>query len=110
MAGEYFVEDGHILWMARQLVGTPPAWAQGVDYPLGAVVVPTNPQPGQEALMFQVVGFLGKSGPTQPTWTTNIGDSILDFEVEWSCHDPLSDPDALAYNEYHLITETVSVT
>lgn len=105
-----FIEDSEILWLAVEKVGSPPVWAPNAVYQLGDLVVPVNPQPGQENLAFQCVGFLGQSGGSQPAFTTGIGDSILDNQIEWRAVDPNADPLRLKYDQYYLINETVTVT
>lgn len=105
-----FVEDNEVLWLAVQKVGNPPAWQPNTNYKLGDVVVPTSPQSGQENLMFQCVGFLGKAGGIAPVFPTTVGQKVADNQVEWECVNPGADPNQLEYNKYFQITQSVVVS
>jgi hypothetical protein len=108
MANTY-VEDGDILWLAINKVGNPPVWQQGTIYNIGDVVVPVNPDSGQTNLAFQCVGFLGKSAAVQPVFPTVGGNTIVDGGVIWKAVDPIANPDKLAYNEYYVIEQSVTI-
>ena len=107
---ENLTEDNEIIWLAITKVGSPPAWQANWRYKLGDVVVPTNPQVGQENLAFQCVGFLGKSSSVQPAFTTTVGNTTEDNQIEWRCADPDEDPLKLKYDQYYLISQSVTVS
>lgn len=106
---ELLQDDAEILWLVVLKVGSPPAWQPNTNYNIGDIVVPIAPQVGQENLAFQVVGFLAKSASSQPVFPLTVGNTILDNQVEWKCVDPAADPSQLKYNEYYLISQTVTV-
>lgn len=109
MAIPIIIYDNSLVWLTITKIGSPPAWVPGTNYKLGDVVVPTNPQPTQLNLAFQVIGFRGRTGPTQPVLPVIIDDTIIDTEVEWTCVDPNSSPPQLPYNQYYFITPTITV-
>lgn len=107
-----FIEDNGILWLQRELVGTPPAWEPGKNYAIGDCVVPRNPTPSQASLMFQVVGFLVKTPSVAPTWPTtpDIGDTLISGDIEYVAQSPTEPPAAIAENQYYLFDRTITVT
>jgi hypothetical protein len=36
-------------------------------------------------VIFEFAGHIRKSGLTEPTWTTNIGDTFIDNDIVWEC-------------------------
>jgi len=104
-----FVVDNHILWLELPKVGSPPAWQPHYNYKLGDVVVPTNPQPGQEELMFQCVGFIGKSSSTTPTFPQVEGQILKDNEVIWETKLLTSEPRKLSNDEYYILEPTYQI-
>jgi 3'-phosphoadenosine 5'-phosphosulfate sulfotransferase (PAPS reductase)/FAD synthetase len=108
---DYFIQDNNILWTPMTKQGTPPAWQPGVEYKIGDVIVPSNPQSGQENLMFMCVGFMGRSGTSQPGSLPLVaGIDVTDGQIKWKSRLAESDPAKLPYDEYALITETLNVT
>lgn len=104
-----FVKDNRILWLQVPKEGTPPVWAPGVNYKLGDTVVPTNPPDDLKDFMFQCVGFVGKSGTTQPTWPQAVGTEVIDGNIVWITRDPLTSPPKLGKDEFYLIDQKVTV-
>jgi hypothetical protein len=104
--------DGNLLWLARTLQGTPATWAPGTNYQLGDTIIPTptfytNNPSFPTNLMFQLVGFTGESGPTQPTFPLIVGNTVNDNQVQWEAINSNANPPPLPYNEYYLINPTI---
>lgn len=105
-----FVEDGNILWLAVTKEGSPPVWQNGFNYKQGDLVVPRFPQVGQENVMFQVVGFVGKSGAVEPTFPITEFAKVIDSGIEWRAITKSASPPQLEPSEYFLTTETITVS
>ena len=105
-----FVEDGNILWLAVTKEGSPLPWNNGTRYKMGDLVVPRFPVVGQENVMFQVVGFIGKSGAVEPSFPVSSLAKVIDSGIEWRAIEKNSSPPKLEESEYYLIKETVTVT
>lgn len=110
MSSPLFVTDGRILWLTEQLVGSPPAWQPGYNYQLGDIVVPTSPTAQQLNLQFQCVGFIGTSGGTQPDFPGATGDTVVDNQIVWTALNPAEDPPQLPYDQYYIITPTITIS
>lgn len=105
-----FVTDNQVLWLACTKTGSPPTWQPGTNYNLGDVVVPINPQSSQDNLMFQCVGFIGTSGGSAPSFPTQAGNLVVDNEqLQWEAVSPSGPPPTLPYNEYYVISPTLTV-
>jgi len=107
--------DSGILWLARTLQGTPSTWTSGTNYNLGDTVIPTptfyiNNPSFPTNIMFQVVGFVGKSGASQPAFPLTIGQTVDDNTVIWEAIDPTKNPPNLPFDQYYLISPTITVT
>lgn len=109
VGNQTFIIDNQILWLAVTKVGNPPAWVPQTNYQLGDVVVPTAPQVSQANLMFQVVGFLGMSGGSEPSFPVVAGNTVIDNQIQWEAVNPNLSPPALPYNEYYLIISSLTV-
>lgn len=105
-----FTDDNDILWLCVAKSGTPDRWRPGTNYKKGDTVVPRFPVSGQEDIMFQCVGFIGKSNNSEPTWVNTNGALVIDNNIEWIARDPDVDPASLPTKEYYLIDQTVSVS
>jgi hypothetical protein len=106
------VEDGQILWLGVKLNGTPDVWEPSTTYKVGDFVSPSSPVEDvetEELMMFQCVGFVGRSGTTEPVWPITEGDTVLDNNIEWAARDPQKDPQKLNWNEYFDIIQTVNL-
>jgi len=55
-------------------------WTASTAYNLGDIIEPTT----ANGYRYECV-TAGTSGTTEPTWTTNIGDQIVDGGVTWQC-------------------------
>lgn len=105
-----FIFDRNILWLQLEKSGSPPAWEANKNYKLGDIVVPTNPTPEQENMMFQCVGFVGSSNSTQPSFPIVEGQIVIDNEIIWKAKLQNSDPEELAKDEYYIISPEYEVT
>lgn len=103
-----FVNDGNILWLEVHRVGAPAAWTTGYDYQLGDVVIPRFPVLGQADIMFQVAGFIGSSGLSEPSFPAALGGTVEDGGVVWSAVSSSGSPPQLPSSEYYIITESVT--
>jgi hypothetical protein len=110
MANPLFVKDHRVLWLQVPKVGTPAAWEAGKNYKIGDTVVPTAPPAELADKMFQCVGFLGKSGTSEPVFPNVLGNTVIDNNIIWKARDPELSPEALDKNEYCLIDEVIVVT
>ena len=105
-----FVSDANLLWLKVPKIGTPPAWIPGYDYQLGDVVIPRFPVLGQEEIMFQVVGFIGSTGTTEPPFPSSSGGTVEDSGVIWTAISKDGNPPQLPPSEYFVITESVTAS
>lgn len=110
MAIGKFVKDNSILWLQVPLVGTPAAWAPGVNYKIGDTVKPTTVIPELADFMFQCVGFVGKSGNSQPTFPLSLASTVIDNNIVWTARNPQGAPPQYEKNEFVVIDEQVSVS
>ena len=110
MANPLYVKDNRILWLLLDKVGTPPVWTAGTNYKLGETIVPTAPPPALVDKMFMCVGFLGKSGASQPIFPLTLTAEVVDNNILWQCQDPNVSPEKLDKSEYLLIDEVVTTT
>ena len=105
-----FLKDNRILWLQVPLEGTPAAWAPGTNYKLGDTVVPSTPIPSLAGQMFKCVGFIGKSGTSQPSFPAPLNSTVVDGNIMWTCRNPNESLPALEKNEFCVIDETVVVS
>lgn len=113
MATPNFVVDKDILWLEVPKSGSPPEWQPNTNYNKGDTVIPTSSfilPPGKESVMFQCVGFVGKSGITEPVFPVAIGNTVIDNNIEWICRDPLAPSVNIDWFEYYQITHTLTLT
>ncbi len=110
MAVGTFFKDGQILWLKVPKVGSPAAWAPGTNYKIGDVVVPTTVIIGLEDYMFQCVGYIGRSGDTQPTFPTLYAATVIDGNIMWTARDPSQAPPKYEDDQYVVIDEQVVVS
>lgn len=106
------VYDGSIIWQATELNDTPDIWQPGVNYKVGDFVAPSVPVEdlvNSVFLMFQTVGFLGKSDTSTPNFPTTLGTSIIDNKALWTTRDPSASPQDLDFNEYFDVIQTVTL-
>jgi hypothetical protein len=107
------IKDGKILWLETPKKGTPGYWTPGTDFHLGDTVIPsatfTIPS-GKENVMFQCVGFIGKSGASEPTFPLIIGGSVVDNNIEWKSRLPSDNPSQISSEEYYTINNNVTVS
>jgi hypothetical protein len=104
------LQDGNILWIPVVKVGNPDPWESGRDYKIGDVVVPRFPVVGQEDFMFQVVGFAGTSGSSEPVFPSTEFARVEDGGIVWRALRKDRDPPQLPVNEYYILSETTVVT
>lgn len=113
MASPNFLVDKNVLWLEVAKSGTPSEWVPNTNYRLGDTVIPRSSfilPPGKELVMFQCVGFVGKSGSTPPTLSTIVDNKIIDNSIEWVCRDPNEASVGVDWYEYYQITHTLTLT
>jgi hypothetical protein len=103
-----FIQDGNLLWLMVEKVGSPLVWNGGTNYEQGDVVIPRFPVSGQENIMFQVVGYIGSSGAAEPSFPILAGQTVEDSGIEWTARKKTDSPLQLGPNEYFEIHETVT--
>jgi len=103
------VFDGEIIWQALTKVGTPDTWEPGVNYDVADYVIPLTVTAENEDLMYQCVGFVGKSSDSEPAWPATLDDVVVDGGIEWIAKDPDLGPDILNFDEFYTIEQNVSV-
>lgn len=82
-----------------------PSWVGNTAYLEGAHVQPITPN-GR----YYVVSVAGTSGSSEPTWSVNNGDLVVDAGITWKCVDPTNSSvriHTLAWDEYASITTNV---
>ncbi len=110
MSGEViFVDDENLLWKGLEKVGSPDRWEPSKTYQTGDLVVPRVIQAGQENIMFQCIGYIGRASPTAPVFSLGVNTLVDDNNIEWKTRLPTDDPEALKKNEFYFITETVTL-
>lgn len=113
MATPNFVVDREILWLEVDRSGTPAEWSPNTNYKLGDTVIPRSTYllpPGKELIMFQCVGFIGKSDTTPPVFPTNVGGTVVDNNIEWVCRDPNAELVGIDWYEYYETIHTLTLT
>lgn len=100
------VFDGRIIWKARAIEGTVPAWTASTSFKKGDVVKQTT---GTVTLMFQCVGFLGSSGASQPAFSLVQDATFDDSDIVWLTQDPTQDEHKVEKNQYFVITPNLTV-
>lgn len=109
MLGET-VYDGELIWSARPLEGTPAAWVASTKYNTGDVVVATDPSGSDTVdVMFQCIGFVGKSDSVEPTWNLTVNALHVDNNIEWRTFDRTVPPVKLNNTQYYKITSNITV-
>ena len=105
------IYDNDLMWITLERKDQNFGWSPSVTYKIGDVVISVNDVVSNtENLMFQVVGYLGTTGSTQPTWTTVLGGTYKDGGVLWETRSKVSSPAALPYNQYYIITKIIETT
>jgi hypothetical protein len=95
------VADGTAVW---QNIGLPKTWSSvgaSTKVNLASVIVDSN---GNK----QYATSTGKSGSTEPTWSSTVGKSTTDGGVTWSCQGPFSAEGTASY--YYAFAFKNSVT
>ena len=113
MACPTLIRDNRILWLEVPKIGSPSEWQPGVDYQIGDIVIPRLDvpiPPGKENVMFQVIGFCGESGNTNPVFPTLLNQTVIDGDVKWAARSPSDDPMQITNQEYYVIDRTVVVS
>lgn len=113
MATPNFVLDKDVLWLEVPRSGTPSEWLPNTNYKLGDVVIPRASYiipSGKETVMFQCVGFLGKSDIVPPTFPTVVGNTIIDNNIRWICRDPNETAVNIDWFEYYQTVHTLTLT
>lgn len=106
------VRDKNILWLEVPKRGNPQIWESGKEYKKGDTVIPspnTQIPAGKEGVMFQCVGFCGKTSSIEPTWDTVVGNKIIDGEVEYTVRDIEQPSLSISNNEYYCIEHELTV-
>lgn len=113
MSEPNFVVDNDILWLEIPKAGTPAVWVPGETYNLGDTVIPRPTfilPPGKDSVMFQCVGFVGKSANTPPIMPTSFGNTVIDNNIEWICRNPDEAAVKVNWYEYYQTTHTLVLT
>ena len=100
------VNDGNLVWVARELDGTPSAWAADTVYRVGDLVEATDTGASDTVgVMWQAYTYLGQSDNSQPTFPTIVGNSVVDNNLKWVCQESTNDINTLDEEQYYTITE-----
>lgn len=107
--GHCFVTDNQILWLRLPREGSPPKWQPNKRYKVGDVIIPVTEDSDLDQFMFQCVGFLQKSGSSEPSFNPLPGATTEDGSMVWVARDRTQARPKLNYREYQLIDETVNI-
>ena len=77
--GSTFTE-GQITWEIQPLVTSPDYWEAETVYKLGDIVRGSV----NNGCQYEAVAF-----NSEPTWPTTLGDTVVDNEVTWECHETI---------------------
>lgn len=113
MSTPNFVVDNDILWLEIPKAGTPAYWEPGKTYVLGDTVIPRPDfvlPPNKENVMFQCVGFVGKSAITPPSMPPTFGNTVIDNNIEWVCRDQNAPSIEIDWFEYYQTNHTLTLT
>jgi hypothetical protein len=102
--------DGDIIWTMVAKNGTPDNWEPAKQYLVGEFASPTTvvEDGNSQELMIQCVGYIGKSGTSEPSFEQELGGLTEDGNLEWETVSTTSNPEALGFDEYYDISEEVT--
>ena len=103
------IKDGSIIWLKIDKIGTPDTWEAGKNYVLGDVIIPSSPSEDLAEYAFQVIGFLGKTGATSPSFSDSVDSTTIDGSIEWIAIDKTKNPPQLDVNEFYVISKETTV-
>lgn len=100
------LNDKRLIWRTRAIEGTVPTWSSNTAYKKGDVVKATS---GLTTVMFQCVGYLGKVGASQPSFSTVLDATFDDNDITWLVQDPLQVDHIAPKSQYFVISTNVVV-
>lgn len=102
--GELFT-DNNLVWIMREVEGTPSTWEADTPYVIGDIVLPTT-----GTKMYQVISYRSESGTVEPdTDSASVGDEIIDGSLVWEVIDKNKDNMQLEWNEFLMTSHSLTI-
>lgn len=104
------VLEGRLVWRALEAVGAPSPWEPFKHYDLGSVVSATDAMASDtDGLMFQLVAITGRTHTSEPTWPTQLNETVIDGSIEWEAVREDVSPRTLEKDRFYKIERVITI-